>query len=408
MRCGVLNAAASSTQAQGAFSVPCVAGVDVDKNMGDERAVRNDMETVRNSKRAAVRPTQYRFLPPPAVSYRPQMEHAGGGGERAKFIELNVKSLVNSPQNTGMKFWSINPYVGCELGCTYCYAHYAHRYVVERAQDTGQVSREKLTHFFDPKSEPNFSQHIFVKQRSAVLQALERDLVRIHKRSSHDNPATVAIGTATDPYQPAERVFGITRAILERLVTTERLELGITTKSPLICRDIDVLLELGRKHKVTVYISLICKNTRLIRCFEQHSPSPQARLRALSRLRDAGITAGINAAPVLPGITDSVFEIEALMAAAKDAGANFVHPSVLRIYPSVRDEFLPVIEQHFPNLVPRYRAAYENRRSAPSNYLDAIERRFERLARRYGIHSANPFKREERRQVEPEAQLSLL
>jgi DNA repair photolyase len=407
MLCGVLNAAASSTQARGAFSVPCVAGVDVDKNMGDERAVRNDMETVRNGKRAAVRPTQYRLLPPPAVAYRPQMEHAGGG-ERAKFIELNVKSLVNSPQSTGMKFWSINPYVGCELGCTYCYAHYAHRYVVERAQDTGQVSREKLTHFFEPNSEPTFAQHIFVKQRSAVLQALERDLVRIHKRSSHDNPATVAIGTATDPYQPAERVFGITRAILERLVTTERLELGITTKSPLICRDIDVLLELGRKHKVTVYISLICKTTRLIRCFEQHSPSPQARFRALSRLRDAGITAGINAAPVLPGITDSVFEIEALMAAAKDAGANFVHPSVLRIYPSVRDEFLPIIEQHFPNLVPRYRAAYENRRSAPSNYLNAIERRFERLARRYGIHSANPFKREERRQVEPEAQLSLL
>ena len=407
MLCGVLNAAASSTQARGAFSVPCVAGVDVDKNMGSERVVRSDMETVRNGKRAAVRATQYRLLPPPAVSYRPQMEHAGGG-KRAKFIELNVKSLVNSPQSTGMKFWSINPYVGCELGCTYCYAHYAHRYVVERAQDTGQVSRDKMTRFFEPNSEPTFSQHIFVKQRSAVLQALERDLVRIHKRSSPDNPATVAIGTATDPYQPAERVFGITRAILERLVTTERLELGITTKSPLICRDIDVLLELGRKHKVTVYISLICKTTRLIRCFEQHSPSPQARFRALSRLRDAGITAGINAAPVLPGITDSVFEIEALMAAAKDAGANFVHPSVLRIYPSVRDEFLPVIEQHFPNLVPRYRAAYENRRSAPSNYLDAIERRFERLARRYGIHSANHFKREERRKVEPEAQLSLL
>jgi DNA repair photolyase len=218
----------------------------------------------------------------------------------------------------------------------------------------------------------------------------------------------VAIGTATDPYQPAERVFGITRAILERLVTTEGLELGITTKSPLVCRDIDALLELGRKHKVTVYISLICKNTRLIRCFEQRSPSPQARFRALSRLRDAGITAGINAAPVLPGVTDSVFEIEALMAAAKAAGANFVHPSVLRIYPSVRDEFLPVIEQHFPNLVPRYHAAYEHCRSAPSNYLDAIERRFKRLARKYGINSADPFKREERRQVEPEVQLSLL
>jgi DNA repair photolyase len=218
----------------------------------------------------------------------------------------------------------------------------------------------------------------------------------------------VAIGTATDPYQPAERVFGITRAILERLVTTKRLELGITTKSPLVCRDIDVLLELGRKHKVTVYISLICKNTRLVRFFEQRSPSPKTRFRALCRLRDAGITAGINAAPVLPGVTDSVFEIEALMAAAKEAGANFVHPSVLRVYPSLRDEFLPVIEQHFPNLVPRYRAAYEHCRSAPSNYLHAIERRFKRLAQKYGINSADPFKIEKRRQIELEAQLSLL
>ena len=271
-----------------------------------------------------------------------------------------------------------------------------------------EVSREEFTQFFKANSETAFARHIFVKQRSAVLQALERDIARIHKRSSPENPATVAIGTATDPYQPAERGFGITRAILERLVTTEGFELGITTKSPLVCRDIDVLLELGRKHKLTVYISLICQSTRLIKLFEQRSPSPQARFRALCRLRDAGITAGINAAPVLPGVTDSVFEIEALMAAAKKAGANFVHPSVLRIYPSVRDEFLPVIKQHFPNLVPRYRAAYEHCRSAPSNYLDAIERRFKRLARRYGINSADPFKREERRPVEPEMQLSLL
>ncbi len=318
-----------------------------------------------------------------------------------KFIELTVKSLANSPKSTGMAFWSINPYVGCELGCAYCYAHYAHRYTAERAHDAEKISR-------DESAEPVFTQHIFVKQRKAVLNALDRDLVRIHKQSSPDNPTTLAIGTATDPYQPAERHSGITRAILERFLTTEGLELRITTKSPLVCRDIDVLLELGRKHRVTVYISLICKNTRLIRLFEQRSPSPQARLRALSRLREAGIAAGINAAPILPGVTDSIFEIEALMAAAKQVDASFVHPSVLRLYPSVRSEFLPVIEQHFPNLMPRYRAAYGQGRNAPTNYQAAIQQRFEKLARRYGINSKDPFKREERQQVEPEAQLSLL
>jgi len=311
-----------------------------------------------------------------------------------KFIELTVKSLANSPKSTGMAFWSINPYVGCELGCVYCYAHYAHRYTAERVHDAF--------------AETAFSQHIFVKQRKAVVHALERDIARIHKHSPPDNPATLAIGTSTDPYQPAERHFGVTRAILERFLTTEGLELGITTKSPLVCRDIDVLLELGRKHKVTVYISLICKSTRIIRLFEQRSPLPQARLRALSRLREAGITAGINAAPVLPGITDSVFEIEALMVAAKEAHASFVHPSVLRMYPSVRDEFLPVIEQHFPNLMPRYRVAYQKNRNAPTNYQAAIERRFERIARKYGVDSADPFKKIEQPQVEPDAQLSLL
>jgi DNA repair photolyase len=125
-------------------------------------------------------------------------------------------------------------------------------------------------------------------------------------------------------------------------------------------------------------------------------------------LREAGITAGINAAPVLPGVTDSIFEIEALMAAARQAHSSFVHPSVLRMYPSVRNEFLPVIEQHFPNLMPRYRAAYRQSRDAPTNYQTAIERRFERLARHYGIDSEDPFKKKERQRVESDVQLSLL
>ena len=373
-----------------------------------EEAVRSSMGAVKGGQGKTVHPGRHRSLPPATHPHHRVQVEDGGKVNSSKFIELNIQSLVNSPKSTGMGFWSINPYVGCELGCTYCYAHYTHRYVADRAHNSKRVSREEFTQLFKPNSEKAFGRHIFVKQHEAVLKALERDLGRIHRRHSSDNPATVAIGTATDPYQPAERFFGITRAILERLITAEGLELGITTKSPLVCRDIDVLLRLGRKHRVTVFFSLICTNTRLIRLFERRSPSAQARLRALRKLRDAGITAGINAAPVLPGITDSVFDVEALMAAAKEAGASFVHPSVLRLYPSVKGELLPVIARQFPNLVSRYRAAYQHGRSAPSNYLDAIEQRFERLARKHGIDPADPFMREERRQVEPEAQLSLL
>ena len=353
------------------------------------------MGTVKDGNHAAVHPTQYRLLPPADFFYRPRAER----GERTKgtrFIELNVKSLANSPKSTGMEFWSINPYVGCEFGCAYCYAHYTHRYVVERTVDS------------DSQRSTAFGRHIFVKQRRAVLSALEHDLVRINRSSSPDKPAMLTIGTATDPYQPAERHFGITRSILERLLTAETLRLGITTKSPLVCRDIDLLRELGRKHQVTVFFSLICNSSRLIKLFEQRTPSPLSRLQALRQLREAGISAGINAAPVLPGITDSMFEIDALAAAAKEAGANFVCPSVLRIYPSVRDTFLPVVERHFPNLVLRYRAAYREGRNAPANYLTAIKRRFERVARKHRVNSADPFQRDERPPARPEAQLSLL
>ncbi len=347
--------------------------------------------------------------PPVRPSARPPWERRGGG-RRSVRLSVRSSARVGDGKGKGTQRHQIHRThrkVACEFpekhrdGVLVDQSLRRMRVAAERAHDAEKISR-------DESAEPVFTQHIFVKQRKAVLNALDRDLVRIHKQSSPDNPTTLAIGTATDPYQPAERHFGITRAILERFLTTEGLELRITTKSPLVCRDIDVLLELGRKHRVTVYISLICKNTRLIRLFEQRSPSPQARLRALSRLREAGIAAGINAAPVLPGVTDSIFEIEALMAAAKQVDASFVHPSVLRMYPSVRSEFLPVIEQHFPNLMPRYRAAYGQGRNAPTNYQAAIQQRFEKLARRYGINSKDPFKREERQQVEPEAQLSLL
>ncbi len=178
-----------------------------------------------------------------------KMAARGWRATGTKFIELNVKSLANSPKSTGMEFWSINPYVGCELGCAYCYAHYAHRYVVERAQNNGKAPHEESPQSSKPKDGTAFARHIFVKQRKAVLNALERDLARVNKQSAPNNPVTVAIGTATDPYQPAERQFGITRAILERLVNAEPLTLGITTKSPLICRDIDLLSELGQRHR---------------------------------------------------------------------------------------------------------------------------------------------------------------
>src|SRR6266702_4387235 len=134
-----------------------------------------------------------------------------------KFVSLASKSILNSPQATGMDFWSINPYVGCEFGCTYCYARYAHRYVVERAHDQRRLSDEEFREFRGPGGWEAFERRIFVKEN--VLSALDADLRR-YFRSAHPanhQPAPLVIGTATDPYQPAERRFRVTRAILERL-----------------------------------------------------------------------------------------------------------------------------------------------------------------------------------------------
>ncbi len=326
-----------------------------------------------------------------------------------EFVEHDVKTIANSPENTGMGFWSINPYVGCEFGCTYCYARNTHQYVVERAHNAGRIPDDTLTSFRTSHNWESFEHQIFVKQRNAVLAALNRDLVRIHQKNSPQNRQSIVIGTATDPYQPAERRFQITRSILERFTTTQGLALSIITKSPLICRDIDVLRELERHHHVTVFISLISTDEKLIRLFEARSPVPHARLRALRKLRNANVNAGIIAAPVLPGITDSAFRIDALIAAAKEAGAAFVQPAVLRIYRCTWNGLLPILDEHFPDLVPRYRALYRDRRNASRGYLDAVKRRFRRITRKHGLASMKPMQDSgTARRPEIEKQLSLL
>ena len=338
------------------------------------------------------------FRPPATVSPPPSLRvldtrrrgAGAGAGAGATFIEHRASSIVNSPESTGMEFWSINPYIGCEFGCTYCYARYAHRYTVERAHGNGQISDADLSRFRKSKNWEVFEHHIFVKQRDAVLAALERDLSRIRLRQVTGQTYPIVIGTATDPYQPAERQFRITRAVLERLQEEVNLSIGIITKSQQICRDIDVLRELQRNNRVSVYISLITTDTRLIGLFEARSPTPHVRLKALKRLSDANINAGLIVAPVLPGITDTVPQIRALARALKDAGGRFAHPSPLRLYPALHRGFLPIIEKNFPELYPKYRRAYRGVGVAPKRYTDAILHRFREIATEYGIPVKDP------------------
>jgi len=340
-----------------------------------------------------MRLTQLPLLPsgPPATageSFRVRPSALAILDERlrgTRFVSLAARSVLNSPQQTGVDFWSLNPYVGCEFGCTYCYARYAHRYVVERAHDAGRLSVAEFRDFRGPHGWEAFERRIFVKD--GVLDALERDLQRYFRSAGPavSPTAAIVIGTATDPYQPGERRFGVTRRILERLARCEGLNIGIITKSPLVARDIDVLRRIAERSDLEVHVSLTTVDVGIIRRLEARSPMPAARLRALRRLTAAGITAGLIVAPVLPGITDDVPHLEALFQAAREAGARFVHAGPLRLYAAVRDRFLPVLDAHFPHLSERYRRAYARASGAPRLYTAALGRRVRRLQRRFGF-----------------------
>jgi DNA repair photolyase len=182
---------------------------------------------------------------------------------------------------------------------------------------------------------------------------------------------------------------------------------GLITKSPLVARDVDLFVALQRRNAVEVYVSLISVDAALVRAVEDRSPHPSARLRAIRKLTAAGVNAGLIVAPVLPGITDDVPHLRALLAAAREAGARFVCAGPLRLYPAVRDRFLPVLAERFPSLVSRYRAAYGRAASAPPAYARALQRRVRRLQAEFGFpvnrgmvdryRSAIPVRQEELR-----------
>jgi DNA repair photolyase len=295
--------------------------------------------------------------------------------ERARgtaFLQLPVRTVLNPPTATGMGFWSLNPYVGCEFGCSYCYARDAHRYQVERAGGPTATTEDPLPAWQD------FEQRILVKTEAAAALARTLDPAKLAGQ-------TLVIGTATDPYQPAERSFRLTRQILETLESHQGYDIGIITKSPLVTRDIDVLQRLSRRHDVSINVSLISANSRLVRRLERRSPVPQARLKALAKLTAAGLNAGIMMAPILPGLSDDRRGLEAMMRSAKSAGARYVIGIPLRLDPVSRRRFWPVLQQEFPDLVERYERCYGPRQYAARSYLDALIRRVRQLQRQYGF-----------------------
>jgi DNA repair photolyase len=285
-------------------------------------------------------------------------------GHNVEYFTLPSKSLLNRcVSNRQMPFtWTINPYRGCEFGCRYCYARYTHE-------------------FMEMRDGMEFEQKIYVKQHAAGL--LRHELRRVKPDEA------IALGTATDPYQPAERRFEVTRGILEEFARHRGFELGIVTKSNLIVRDLELLKEVATANHLSVHVTVTTLNVELARILEPRAPRPDLRLDAVRTLAQAGIRVGVSCSPVVPGITDSAKDLESLIGAAADAAADYVFANPLFLKPCSAAIFLPFLEQHFPHLAENYRERYQNRAFLPPAYAKRLSHLIAHLREKYKITRAH-------------------
>jgi|SRR5450432_1422354 DNA repair photolyase len=288
-------------------------------------------------------------------------------GHEVEYFTLPVRSLLNRCTGSRMPFtWTINPYRGCEFACKYCFARYTHE-------------------FMEMRDGVEFEQKIYAKQHAAEL--LRQEMRRVKPGEE------IAIGTATDPYQPIERKLEITRAILQEFARHSGLELGIVTKSALVARDIDLLQEISLRSHVTVNLTVTTTDADLARILEPRAPRPDLRLEALKKLREAGIRAGVICAPVLPGITDSPKQLEAVVQAAAEAKAAYIYANPLFLKPCSAAVFLPFVKEHFPQLVADYDRRFKDRAFLPQAYRKRISELMARLREKYGLARTSRWQR---------------
>jgi DNA repair photolyase len=286
-------------------------------------------------------------------------------GHAVEYFTLPAKSLLNrcNSQRRMPFTWTINPYRGCEFGCRYCYARYTHE-------------------FMEMRDGAEFEQKIYVKQHTAEL--LRRELRRVKAGEA------IALGTATDPYQPAERRYEVTRGILEEFARHRGFELGIVTKSNLIVHDLDLLRAVAQNNALSIHITVTTLNVDLARILEPRAPRPDLRIDAVRQLSQAGLTVGVSCSPVLPGITDSPADLEAIVRAAAAAGARHIFAGPLFLKPCSAAIFLPFVEQHFPHLVENYRQRYQDRSFLPPSYGKRVSQLITTFRQKYGIPRADP------------------
>jgi len=292
--------------------------------------------------------------------------------DRARYQEITCRSALNPVK--GMPFdWTLNPYRGCTHGCHYCYAR---RYHVQ----------------FEMNADDEFASVILVKHN--FVEVLGRELARPSWKGEY-----VAVGTATDCYQPIEGHYKLTRRSIEMLLRYHN-PMGVVTKGPMVVRDKDLLLALSKEAPCTVYMSVPTVDEHAWELLEPGTAHPLQRLRAVRELVDAGVNAGVLMNPIVPGFSSSRAKLERTVKAIADHGARFVGCNVMFLEDGTRSHFMKFLEREFPSWVPRYETLYR-KKYAPEDYRKQVQGMVRALQMRYGLH---PREREPHQESPREAE----
>jgi len=277
---------------------------------------------------------------------------------QVEYLELETRRFIGRGSGRMRSIWTINPYRGCEFGCKYCYARYAHEFMELREPEL-------------------FERKIYAKQFHAP--AFRAEIRRLNLGE------TVCIGPATDPYQPAGRRFHIPPQIAEAFAEGRGLDLGITTKSDLVARDAELMARIARKNKIRVHLTITTLDERLARMLEPRAPRPALRLGAVAKLTEASVPVSVLAHPVMPLINDSEESLDRVCAAAARNGASSFSAAPLFLKPCAAQVFLPFLEERFPHLLRRYRERFEKTAYLKGHYPEMIADRVERIRARHKL-----------------------
>jgi DNA repair photolyase len=286
------------------------------------------------------------------------------GGMGVEYREEPCKTALNPVRGMGFK-WSLNPYMGCVHRCTFCYVrHFEHR--------------------SDRPSDDRYGTSIRVKTN--VAEVLRMELGRRAWEQEH-----VAVGAATDPYQPAEGRYRLTRHCLEAFRDFSN-PFSIITRGPMIVRDLDVLVEASRRAQVAVTFSIPTVDDEVWRKTEPSTAHPRQRLRALKQLVEAGVDARVGMAPILPGISDRPEQLREVVVAAREAGATGIWANLLFLRPGTREHFLQHLAADWPELLPHYEALYEERAYLGASESKPVRKQVSALARELEIRDRRPVR----------------